>query len=76
MIEGILMERMMVVEAGGGVMPGRTPLRDQLGLNDPDAAIAAESRRAEKVLICCLPKPVPLPLSCFQLPLMWLGCLL
>jgi len=33
---------------GGGTMPGRTPLRDQLGLNDPDAAIAAETRRAEK----------------------------
>ncbi len=29
--------------------PGRTPLRDQLGLNDPDAAAAAENRRAEKV---------------------------
>ena len=40
--------------------PGRTPLRDQLGLNDPDSAIAAENKRAEKVssrvrLICMLP---------------------
>jgi hypothetical protein len=29
--------------------PGRTPLRDQLGLNDPDAATASDGRRAEKV---------------------------
>ena len=43
-----------------GLTPGRTPLRDQLGLNDPDAATAAENRRAEKVqfvtppyCICC-----------------------
>jgi hypothetical protein len=34
---------------GVGLTPGRTPLRDQLGLNDPDAATAAENRRAEKV---------------------------
>lgn len=34
---------------GAGLTPGRTPLRDQLGLNDPDAATAAENRRAEKV---------------------------
>lgn len=33
----------------GSVTPGRTPLRDQLGLNDPDAALASDSRRAEKV---------------------------
>lgn len=46
-------------------MPGRTPLRDQLGLNDPDAAIAAETRRAEKVHNCCLLKRLSLLLSCF-----------
>lgn len=39
---------------GVGLTPGRTPLRDQLGLNDPDAAIAAENRRAEKVACCAL----------------------
>lgn len=33
----------------GSVTPGRTPLRDQLGLNDPDATLASHSRRAEKV---------------------------
>lgn len=41
---------------GVGLTPGRTPLRDQLGLNDPDA-VAAENRRAEKVsfMHACMP---------------------
>lgn len=41
-----------------GLTSGRTPLRDQLGLNDPDAVTAADNRRAEKVPV--MPAALPL----------------